>query len=132
MKRRATTGWSLIELVICMGIISILAAIVLPRYQHYIMRTNQAATQQYLLELFSLQHQAMFDNQGYAERVEALGAVPLERVATNYDIAISNVDNSSHPPTFSIQALPKQGSAHTASSPLTINHLGQKSAGWYE
>ena len=84
------------------------------------------------VELTSLQNQAMFDNHGYTEQLEALGASPIERVKAHYDIAITNVNNTSQPPTYSIQATAKPGSMQIAKSPLTINHLGQKSAGWYE
>jgi type IV pilus assembly protein PilE len=132
MKLGATTGFSLIELMICIGIISILAALIFPNYQLYIVRSNTVAAQQYLLELVSLQNQAMFDNHGYTEQLEALGASPIERVKAHYDIAITNVNNTSQPPTYSIQAIAKPGSMQVTSSPLTINHLGQKSAGWYE
>ena len=122
----------MIELAICIGIIIILATVVLPSYRHYVVRTNTVATQAYLLELVSLQNQLMFDNQGYTERVEDLGAVPLERVTNNYDIRISNVNNTAQPPIFSLQAIAKKDSVQAVSGPLTINHLGQKSAAWRE
>ena len=125
-------GFSLIELMISLAIVSILTAIVLPSYRQYIVRTNTVAAQQYLLELVSLQNQTMFENNGYTEKLEALGVSPLERVKNHYDIAITNISNTATPPTFSIQATPKSGSMQADTSTLTINHLGQKTGDWYE
>ena len=125
-------GFSLIELMISLAIVSILAVLTLPNYHQYILRTNTVAAQQYLLELVSLQNQTMFENHGYIEKLEALGVPPLERVKNHYDIAITNVSNTATPPTYSIQATPKAGSAQAKTSTLTINHLGQKTGDWYE
>ena len=111
---------------------SILTALVLPSYRQYIVRTNTVAAQQYLLELVSLQNQTMFENHGYTEKLETLGVLPIERVKSHYDIAITNVSNTATPPTYSIQATPKSDSAQAKTSTLTINHLGQKTGDWYE
>ena len=125
-------GFSLIELMICLAIVSILTALILPSYRQYIVRTNTVAAQQYLLELVSLQNQTMFENHGYTEKLETLGVLPIERVKSHYDIAITNVSNTATPPTYSIQATPKSDSAQAKTSTLTINHLGQKTGDWYE
>ena len=117
---------------ISLAIVSILTAIVLPSYRQYIVRTNTVAAQQYLLELVSLQNQTMFENNGYTEKLEALGVSPLDRVKNHYDIAITNISNTATPPTYSIQATPKSGSMQADTSTLTINHLGQKTGDWYE
>ncbi len=131
-KHRVLSGFSLIELMICIGILSILAALIIPNYQQYVVRSNQVAAQQYLLELVSLQNQSMFDNHGYTDKLEALGAEPVARVKSHYDISITGVSNSAQPPTYSIQAVPKSDSVQAISSTLTINHLGQRNADWYE
>ena len=132
VKNGFSLGFSLIELMISLAIISILAAIILPNYRQYIIRANTVAAQQYLLELVSQQNQMMFENHGYSEKLETLGVAPRERVASHYDIAITNVSNTAQPPTYSIQAKPKSGSVQADTSTLTINHLGQKVGGWYE
>lgn len=131
-KHRVLSGFSLIELMICIGILSILAALIIPNYQQYVVRSNQVAAQQYLLELVSLQNQSMFENHGYTDKLEALGAEPVARVKSHYDISITGVSNSAQPPTYSIQAVPKSDSVQAISSTLTINHLGQRNADWYE
>lgn len=125
-------GFSLIELMISLAIVGILTALILPNYRQYIVRTNAVAAQQYLLELVSLQHQTMFENHEYSETLEALGAPPLESVKNHYDIAITNVSNTTTPPTYSIQATPKSDSVQADTSTLSINHLSQKTGDWYE
>jgi len=132
MRQDKITGFSLLELMIVVVIVAILAAVAYPSYQQHIVRTNRAAAQQYLLEVSSLQHQFILDNRGYAATFAALGTTPTALVGDNYTVTITAVDNTASPPTYSLQAAPKSGTTQQGSDTLTVNHLGQKNATWYD
>ncbi len=132
MSRRKAAGFSLIELMIVVAIVAILAAVAYPSYQQHIIRNNRAAAQQYVLEVSSLQHQYILDNRSYATTLAALGTTPDARVSVNYTIALTLVDNTASPPTFTVQATPRAGSIQAGSDTLTVNHLGQKNATWFD
>ena len=59
---RLTNGFSLIDLLISIGIVSILAAIAYPNYQQSVVLANKAAAKAYLLEISSLQSQYLMEN----------------------------------------------------------------------
>lgn len=125
-------GFSLLELMIVIVIVAILAAVAYPSYQQHIVRTKRAAAQQYLLEVSSLQHQFILDNRSYATTLSALGTSPVTAVGDNYTVTITGVNNTASPPTFTLQAAPKSGTTQQGSDTLTVNHLGQKNATWYD
>ena len=132
ISQKRITGFSLLELLIVMVIVATLAAIAYPSYQQHITRTNRAAAQQYLLEVSSLQHQFILDNRSYATTLSALGTSPVTAVGDNYTVTITGVNNTASPPTFTLQAAPKSGTTQQGSDTLTVNHLGQKNATWYD
>lgn len=132
MSQPKAAGFSLLELMIVVAIVAILAAIAYPNYQQYIVRNNRAAAQQYLLEVSSLQHQFILDTRTYSATLTALGSTPIVRVSDNYTVTIGGVDNTASPPTFTLQAAPIAGTPQAGSDTLTVNHLGQKNASWYD
>ena len=125
-------GFSLLELMIVIVIVAILAAVAYPGYQQHVVRTNRAAAQQYLLEVSSLQHQFILDNRSYAATLAALGTSPATAISDYYTVTVSGVNNAASPPTFTLQATPKSGTPQQGSDTLTVNHLGQKNATWYD
>jgi type IV pilus assembly protein PilE len=131
-KQQNNTGFSLLELMIVVAIVAILAAVAYPSYLQHVVRNNRAVAQQYLLEVSSLQHQFILDTRSYAATLTALGSAPNARVSDNYTVTISAVDNSASPPTFTLQATPIAGTSQATSDILTVNHLGQKNASWYD
>ena len=132
MNQSKTAGFSLLELMIVVAIVAILAAVAYPSYQQHIVRSNRAVAQQYLLELSSLQHQFILDTRTYSTTLAALGTTPIARVSDNYTVTIGALDNTASPPTFTLQAAPITGTPQAGSATLTVNHLGQKNASWYD
>lgn len=129
-RENGQVGFSLLELLVVLTIVAVLAAAAYPKYQRYVTRTHHIIAQQYLLALSGQQTQRLFENHGYSESPEALGMLVPERVFSHYIVAIINVDNSASPPTYTLQATPRDLSDPLASGTLTLNHLGQKSASW--
>lgn len=130
MMKRASQGFSLIELMIVVAIVGILAAVAYPSYVDHIVRGKRAAAASFIMSLANRQEQYMLDARSYATSATALGfsasSVPKE-VSENYDITVV-ADNSASPPTYTITAAPKgaQASRDTKCASLTINQAGTK------
>ena len=123
-------AFSLVEILIVLGLISILAALAYPSYQQYQVRANSAAAKVYLLELSSLQNEFIFENHSYTYRLVNLGASPKVAVSDHYQISITDVAEPLSPPSFTLQAVPKKHSPQFEAGTLWLNHLGQTSENW--
>lgn len=119
-------GFSLIELMIVLLIIAILAAVAFPAYTSYVVRTNKAAAQQFLLEVANRQEQAMLDRREYEASLADLNMQPPDRVADVYNVQVANVDNAGTPPTFTLTADPIDGTVQDGEPQLTYNSDGTK------
>jgi type IV pilus assembly protein PilE len=125
VRKQATTGFTLIEVMIVVGIIGILAAIAYPSYQNYVIRSKRAAAQQAMLQIASRQEQYLLDALQYTATIGAGGlnfTVPSE-VSDAYNVTVA-VDNTAAPPEFTITAAPIGSQASDGS--LTLDNLGQK------
>jgi type IV pilus assembly protein PilE len=66
-------GFTLVELMVVLLIISILAAIGYPSYGQYVVRSNRKAAASALYRLADLQEQFFLDNKSYADSLTTLG-----------------------------------------------------------
>lgn len=73
MKCNKYSGFTLIEMMVTVAIIAILAAIVYPNYENYIVRANRAVGEGALLEVASRQEQYFATNTTYADALGLLG-----------------------------------------------------------
>lgn len=115
-------GFTLVELMVAVAIIGILAAIALPSYSQYMVRSNRAAAQSYLMELSQAQAQYMADTRSYAATTSDLSLDPPGAVAAKYEVAITLV--SGPPQGYTITATPRTGSTQLADGSLSINQAG--------
>jgi type IV pilus assembly protein PilE len=120
-------GFTLIELMVVVAIIGILAAIALPAYSQYLVRSNRAAAQSYLMELSQAQVQFMADSRSYADSVDDLQLPVPDSIAAKYDIAIELEDGP--PKGYTITATPVDGSSQAADGELSINQAGTRLPG---
>jgi type IV pilus assembly protein PilE len=70
--RRPAAGFSLIELMITVGIITILASIALPSYRNYVLRSNRGDATQALLRVAAQQEKFFLQNNTYAATMDDL------------------------------------------------------------
>ena len=125
MNKKTQQGFTLIELMVTVGIISILVAIAWPNYQQYITRSKRAEAQAYLMDLAQRQQQFMLDARRYTSVVADLGVTMPTSVANNYQAPTINLV-AGPPPTFIITLAPKSPGPLSADGSLTINNAGAK------
>ena len=119
-------GFTLIELAVVMAIVVILAAIGIPNYSEYVLRSNRSAAQAFLSDIASRQSQFFLDRRAYATTLAALNMTAPAEVAARYTLAIAVV--AGPPPTFSITATPAGSQVGDRCGALSINQAGAKTA----
>jgi type IV pilus assembly protein PilE len=131
-------GFSLIELMIVVAIIAIVAAIALPSYQRYVIKTKRSIGQSALLQVADRQQQFFMDNKRFALNATALGFAANPYIVDDkgnstvaadggaiYSISLSNVTALTW--TATATPLHQQLSRDTYCGSLSITHTGIKS-----
>lgn len=136
MKRQK--GFTLIELMIVVAILAIIAAVAYPSYMEYLKKGRRATAQTFMMEIANKQSQYLLDARNYAVSGDAtaiatLGLTVPSDVSPYYDIKVDPAA-ATNPPSYTIVATPKAGSAQASDHVLTLDHQGAKtcagSAGW--
>ncbi len=123
-------GFTLIELMVTVVIIGILAAIAIPNYQNYVIRSSRSAAQAELLQLAGLQEKIFLNSNAYASSVTAayngtsaggLGVTSGKSTDSKYTYSIVSPGQ-----TFTITATPVAGTTQANDGNLSISENGQK------
>jgi type IV pilus assembly protein PilE len=116
-------GFSLIELLVVLAIISILSTIAYPFYTHYIVQSKRLEGQLALLNLAnSMEQYAIENNAQYTgASLERLG-IPINTEQAAYQLAILEAEQAS----YSLVATPNFEDA--ACKKLLLNHVGERSS----
>lgn len=122
-------GFSLIELMVTVGIVALLAAIAYPSYLRYTMKSNRSAAQSYLMDAAQKQQQYLLDSRAYAADYSTLNDPPATAVTTFYTVTFTtDAGGGCTPaPCFVLTAAPKTGTIQASDSTLTIDNTGNRS-----
>lgn len=121
-------GFTLIEVMVVVAIVAILAAIAIPSYQEHLRKGRRAEAQAFLTQVAQRQQQYLMDARTYAlggGAITALNLTPPTSVSNFYTITVSP-DAPTQPPSFTVFAAPKAGTAQATDGTLSINEQGAK------
>lgn len=117
-------GFTLVELMITVVIVSILAAVAYPSYKKHIVKTRRSAAQSHLLDVSQYQQQYLLDARAYATDLGApLPTAPTD-VSKYYTITLETTVGP--PSTFKLTATPKSNTSQEGDVTLTIDNTGAK------
>jgi type IV pilus assembly protein PilE len=116
----AQQGFTLIEMMIVVAIIAVLAAIALPSYQDYVMRSNRAAATACLMEQVQFMERYYTTNLGYLGAALPAGGCMTD-LAARYAFALVPTAT-----TFTLTATPTTAQKDTKCGTLSINQAGVK------
>jgi len=117
-----TGGFTLIELMIVVVIISILAAIAYPAYQQHVREGKRADAHAALLRIATIQEKFFSNNNQYAVSTTTLGyaANPAASNDGYWAVSITGVG----PATFTLSAAPAGGHVDTDCPAITLTSAG--------
>ncbi|VTU38517.1 Pilin [Variovorax sp. PBS-H4] len=121
---RKQHGFTLIELIITVAVVAILAAIALPSYQQYVIRSKRSAAQAQMMDIANRQQQYLLANRAYADKaaLEAGGYSLPPEVSSVYDYRITLGTGTA--PSFLVTFDPK--GSQRSDVTLTLNNEGLK------
>lgn len=137
-KTRSEDGFTLIEVMITVVILSIIAAIALPSFKENVNRARRVEVKGVLLENAQFMERFFTENSRYDFRVDGVTAVSLPLVTSPrsgtagtqlYDVSLATGANAVTAGSYTLQAVPTAGSAmaNDACGTFLLNNFGARS-----
>ena len=136
MNRKRGAGFSLIELIVVIAIISILTSIAYGSYRNYVIRASRGAAQTELLALANQQEKIYLNSNAYAFSITAayngrsvggLGKTSATTSDNKYTLSIDPIAGPTQ--TFTITATPVEGTTQATDGTLVIASDGTRTWG---
>jgi type IV pilus assembly protein PilE len=126
------SGFTLIELMITVAVVTILAAIAFPSYSLFMKKSRRGDAEATLMDIAQREQQYLLDTRTYAPDVVTLNTTIPVDVSAYYTIQICQTTApcaapGGAPPTFAIIATPIAGSQQAGDFTLTLDNTGVKS-----
>jgi type IV pilus assembly protein PilE len=121
-------GFTLVELMIVVAIVAILAAIALPSYQAYVLRSHRTSAVNAVMDLASREARYYTTNNSYTNSLITLGyaADPTLVTDANNNYYNLSVNPASTATTFTLQAVPQGAQVNDTCGTFTYTDLGVK------
>ncbi|HCI54234.1 MAG TPA: pilus assembly protein PilE [Gallionella sp.] len=132
MNNRRITGFSLIELMVAMVIVGILAAVAVPSYNNYTIRSARLSAQAELINLASVEEKIFLNSNAYSPNVTTtydgtsaggLGVTSGKTSDEKYTVTL-NITTPSQ--TYTLTATPITGKSQVNDGSITISENGQR------
>lgn len=121
---RGARGFTLIELIITVLIVSVLATIAVSSYRFAVIKSNRRAAQGFMMDVALRENQILLDRRSYASLADLGVTVPGD-VSKAYTVTLTT--SAGPPPTYTITATPVAGSMQAGDGTLTLTAAGVKS-----
>lgn len=125
MQRSSQQGFSLIELMIVVAIVSILATVAYPAFVDQFRKARRADAQALLMNVANRQQQFLLDTRNYADSAAALNISVVPSLSAHYTLSMAIVTTTIPAFTATLAPLGTQ-MLDTRCGPLTITHAGVK------
>ena len=117
MWKKSKLGFTLIELMVTVAVVAILAAVALPSYQDYILKSRRAEGKAVLLRTQQSVERAYTDLNNYASAVaSSVGASGVLSEHSYYQVASTSATVS----TYALSSTPQAGQSRDKCKTLTI------------
>ena len=124
---RRPAGFTLIEMLITVAVLSILAAVAYPSYQDQVRKSRRAQAQSLLMDIGTRQQQRLLDVRSYAASNTDLNVNIPSTVSPYYAITI-DAPAGAVPPRFAASATPLNSQTQDKCGTLGIDNASTKTA----
>ncbi|MET0859365.1 MAG: type IV pilin protein [Telluria sp.] len=120
---RRHKGFTLIEIMITVAIVSVLAAVAIPAYSRHTLKANRSNAQAILMETAQFMERYYSANNTYVDAAVVSAVVPKGATGTNikYNVSFSVTPTAS---AYTVRAVPANGQASDSCGTLTLAHTG--------
>jgi type IV pilus assembly protein PilE len=124
-SHRSAGGFTLVELMVTVAIVAILLSIAVPSYSLFMKQSRRGEAEAALMDIAQREQAYLLDQRAYTNSLVTLGTTLPADVQAYYTIT-PVAPAGATPPTFTITAAPKAGTAQVGDPTLTIDQTGAK------